>query len=51
MVVQYIVTPPSLEIFIEVEHRTGLRVSKRWWKQGGIKFTGERVVVAAEMEE
>ena len=51
MVVKCIVNPPSLEICMEAEYSTGLRVSKRWWEHGGINFTEKRVVVAAEMDE
>ena len=39
-VVQYIVMRPILDIFLEEERRTGLRVPKRWWEQEGLYFAG-----------
>ena len=39
---QYIVTPPVLDLCERSTWRPGARVSRRWWEQAGIDLEGEK---------
>ena len=45
---QYIVTPPVLDLCERSTWRPGARVSRRWWEQAGIDLEGEKKRAAEE---
>ena len=39
-ITQYIMTRPILELCLEAERRTGVRVAKIWWDKGELDLEG-----------
>ena len=48
---QYIVTPPVLDLCERSTWRPGARVSRRWWEQAGIDLEGEKKRAAETVTE